>query len=178
MNLKEKCLQSELVYDCPVFKVFNDTVLLPNGKKAARNKITHNGGSAVLPITKEGNVILVEQYRYGISQITLEIPAGKLENGEDPAACALRELQEEVACSTKELISLGTIAVTPAYDSEIIYIYMAECDESGQQNLDEDEFLKLHKVPMERAVQMVLDGTITDAKTQIAILKVFALKKG
>ena len=178
MNLEEKCLQSELVYDCPVFKVYNDAVLLPNGKTAARNKITHNGGSAVLPITKDGDVILVEQYRYGISKITLEIPAGKLEKGEDPATCALRELQEEVACSTKELVPLGTIAVTPAYDSEIIYIYMAECDESGQQNLDEDEFLKLHRLPMQQALQMVLDGTITDAKTQIAILKAVALKKG
>ncbi len=178
MNLEEKCLQSELVYDCPIFKVYNDTVLLPNGKCAARNKITHNGGSAVLPITKDGNVILVEQYRYGISRVTLEIPAGKLECGEEPAACAQRELQEEVGCCTNELISLGTLAVTPAYDSEIIYIYMAECEESGQQNLDEDEFLKLHKFPLQKAVQMVLDGTITDAKTQIAILKAFMVKKG
>ncbi len=178
MNFEEKCVSSELVYECPVFKVFSDIVLLPDGKKATRNKVTHNGGCGVLPITKDGSVILVEQYRYGISQTTLEIPAGKLEYGEDPATCALRELQEEVGCRTNELVSLGTIAVTPAYDSEIIYIYMAECEESGQQNLDEDEFLKLHKVSMEKAVQLVMDGTITDAKTQIAILKAYHIQKG
>ena len=178
MNIKEKTVESNLVYDCPVFKVYEDVSLLPNGREASRNWVKHNGGSGVLPITKDGDVILVEQYRYGVRGVTLEIPAGKLEAGEDPAECALRELREEVGGKTNELISLGCLAATPAYDSEIIYIFMAECDELVEQCPDEDEFLNIHRVPFDTAVEMVMDGTITDSKTQIAILKLYKKRKG
>lgn len=177
MILEEKQKQTKLVYECPVFKVYSDISVLPNGKEASRNRICHNGGSGVLPLTKDGQVILVEQYRYGIFQTTLEIPAGKLEKGESPEVCAFRELQEEVGCRADKLHSLGSLAVSPAYDSEIIYIYMAECEEMGEQHLDADEFIKIHKVPLETAVQMVMDGTIIDSKTQIAILKANQMKK-
>ncbi len=177
MNLEEKKLQEEIVYECPIFKVAAGEVLLPNGKTACRNRVLHTGGCGVLPLTTEGDVLLVKQYRYGIENITLEIPAGKLEAGEDPKACALRELSEEIGAHTDGLIELGTIAVTPAYDSEIIYIYMAHCDECSAQHLDEDEFLNVHKIKLSDAVKMVLDGTITDAKTQIALLKVNEMMK-
>ena len=178
MDIKEKSVESKLVYDCPVFKVYEDVSLLPNGQKVSRNWVRHNGGSGVLPITKDGNVILVEQYRYGLGDVTLEIPAGKLEAGEDPAKCALRELSEEVGGKTNELISLGCLAATPAYDSEVIYIYMAECDELAEQHPDEDEFLNIRQVSFESAGEMVMDGTITDSKTQIAILKTYKNRKG
>ena len=178
MNVEEKTVKSKLVYDCSVFKVYEDISLLPNGQKVGRNWICHNGGSGVLPITKDGDVLLVEQFRYGLAGITLEIPAGKLEPNEDPAECALRELGEEVGAKTNELISLGCLAATPAYDSEIIYIFMAECDEFVQQHPDEDEFLNIRRVPFEKAIEMVMDGTIIDSKTQIALLKAQKIQKG
>lgn len=171
MQLKETTISSREVYRCPVFRVTENTVLLPNGKTAPRDCVLHNGGSGVLPIADNGDVILVEQYRYGVGMPLIEIPAGKLEAGEDPAVCAMRELGEEVGGKTDELIPLGSIAVTPAYDSEIIYIYLARCNDFAEQHLDEDEFLKIHRIPLAKALEMVLDGTITDAKTQIALLK-------
>ena len=177
MELKEIILREDMVYDCPVFKVTEGEVKLPNGKTVSRNRVLHIGGCGVLPITPEGEVILVEQYRYGIGALTYEIPAGKLEKGESPETCALRELKEEVGGVTDGLQSLGAIAVTPAYDSEIIYIYMAECREFLAQHLDEDEFLRVHKMPLEQAVELVLSGKITDAKTQIALLKAKAILK-
>jgi len=178
MNIEEKTKISKLVYECPVFKVYEDISELPNGKVAPRNWVCHNGGSGVLPIASNGDVILVEQYRYGIAQTTLEIPAGKLEAGEDPVQCALRELSEEVGGTADELISLGCLAATPAYDSEIIYIFMAECGELQQQHPDEDEFLRIHRMPFEKAIDFVMDGTITDSKTQIALLKAYKIRKG
>ena len=176
MELKETTLSSQKIYTCPVFSVTEDVVRLPNGQETLRNRVHHNGGCGVLPLTDDGNVILVEQFRYGVGQGLLEIPAGKLEKGEDPIVCALRELREEVGAETDKLVDLGSIAVTPAYDSEIIYIYMAKCDRFVAQQLD-DEFLKIHHVPFERAVEMVLKGAITDAKTQIALLKADKLLK-
>ncbi len=171
MKLKETPILQKTVYSCPVFTVSEDIVELTNGKQANRNRILHNGGSGVLAITEQNEVLLVEQYRYGVGQILLEIPAGKLEKGECPKDCALRELREEVGGTTDQLISLGSIAVTPAYDSEIIYIYLARCKEFGEQDLDEDEFLKVHRIPFDKALSMVENGEITDAKTQIALLK-------
>ncbi len=171
MDIAEKIVFEDIIYQCPIFRVAGGEVLLPDGKKAQRYRVIHSGGCGVLPITPQGEVILVEQYRYGVGEITLEIPAGKLEQGEQPAQCALRELQEEVGGKTEMLMELGTIAVSPAYDSEIIYIYMAKCTEFANQHLDADEFLKLHKMPLQQAVDMVLQGKIQDSKTQIAILK-------
>lgn len=177
MQIGEKIMKEDVIFHCPIFRVAGGKVLLPDGKEAARYRVLHTGGCGVLPLTSQGEVLLVEQYRYGIGQTTLEIPAGKLEPGEDPAECALRELKEEVGATTERLTELGTIAVTPAYDSEIIYIYMAQCYEFTTQKLDEDEFLRVHKMPMEQAVEMVLSGQITDAKTQIALLKASKLLK-
>ena len=122
-------------------------------------------------MTDGDEVYLVEQYRYGIGQTTWEIPAGKLEKGEDPLVCATRELKEEIGATAGEIRPLGTIAVTPAYDSEIIYIYLARSLQFGEQHLDSDEFLNVKKFPLKTALAMVADGSIIDAKTQIALLK-------
>ncbi len=171
MDIAEKTMKSETVYRCPVFSVTKDQVLLPDGRTADRDKIIHHGGSGVLPITPTGQVLLVEQYRYGIGQATLEIPAGKLERGEDPETAARRELNEEIGAKEQALISLGKIAVSPAYDSEIIYIYLAENVTPGVQSLDDDEFLNVRCVEMDQAMEMIENGIITDAKTQIALLR-------
>lgn len=171
MELKETTISSQITYKCKVFAVSKDTVQLPNGDIVPRDKVHHNGGSGVLPITSDGQIILVEQYRYGVGKVLLEIPAGKLEAGEHPLECAIRELREEVGATADEITELGQIAVSPAYDSEIIYIYLAKCSAFAEQNLDEDEFLRVHRCSFEDALGKVLCGEITDAKTQIAILK-------
>ncbi|MBQ6946715.1 MAG: NUDIX hydrolase, partial [Clostridia bacterium] len=175
--LKETTLSEKNVYTCPIFAVTEGRVALPDGTLAFRNRVIHSGGSGVLPIDERGNVILVEQYRYGIGERSLEIPAGKLEIGEDPETCARRELIEEVGGVVSEMQSLGAIAATPAYDSEIIYIYMAKCSEFMPSQPDEGEFLRLCPMPLEKAVSLVMDGKITDAKTQIALLKANQLLK-
>ena len=177
MDLKETTLQETTVYSCPIFKVTEGRVALPDGREAPRNRVIHSGGSGVLPVDENGQVFLVEQYRYGIGELTLEIPAGKLEVGEDPARCALRELAEEVGGVATELQSLGTIAATPAYDSEIIYIYMARCTELMPPKPDDGEFLRIRPMSLDAALELVMNGTITDAKTQIALLKAARLLK-
>lgn len=171
MELKETTVSSQTTYKCKVFTVTKDTVQLPNGDLALRDRVLHNGGSGVLPITPDGQIILVEQYRYGVGKVLLEIPAGKLEAGEDPLECAKRELREEVGGIADEIIELGQLAVSPAYDSEIIYIYLAKCARFAEQKLDDNEFLRVHRYSFEDAIEKVLHGEITDAKTQIAILK-------
>ena len=176
MDLKEITVEEKEVYTCPIFRVTQGVVQLPDQHLTDRNRVLHNGGSGVLPIDADGQILLVEQYRYGIGRITLEIPAGKLEKGEDPKQCALRELREEVGGTTDQLIDLGILAPTPAYDSEIIYIYMAECNGFMPPKPDEDEFLQVHKMSLDEAVALVLSGEIIDAKTQIALLKAHALR--
>lgn len=176
MELYETKIDGKTVYECPVFTVSSDTVRLPDGRTAKRERVHHNGGSGILPLTENDEIVLVEQYRYGVGQRMLEIPAGKLEKGEDPYDCAVRELREEVGAVAEQITPLGSIAVSPAYDAEIIYIYLASGCTFGEQHLDDDEFLKIHHVGFDKAYQMVLDGAITDAKTQIAILKVAQMK--
>jgi len=175
MDIEEKKIDGQAVYECPVFTITKDRVLLPNGETATRDRLIHHGGSGVLPLTEDGQVFLVEQFRYGIGQTTWEIPAGKLEKGEDPLVCATRELEEEIGATAGEILPLGTLAVSPAYDSEIIYLYLARDLSIGEQHLDGDEFLNVKKTSLTEALKMVTDGSIIDAKTQIALLKAAAL---
>ena len=131
----------------------------------------HSGGVGILPVDKDNNVFLVEQYRYGASEFLLEIPAGKLEYGEDPYDCAVRELSEETGCTAGSIVSLGKMNPSPAIMSEIIHIYLAKDLTYGERHLDKDEFLDVVKVPFSKAIEMIFSGEITDAKTQIALLK-------
>ena len=119
---------------------------------------------------------MVKQFRYPMQQVTLEIPAGKLEPGEDPATCGRRELREEAGRTCGKYTSLGKLFPTPAYDTEVIHMYLAqELSAPEAQDLDEGEFLDVTELPLEQAVQMVMNGEIPDAKTQIALLKTWVL---
>lgn len=171
MDLTEKTLTSEVVYDGRIFTLYKDTVELPNGNVAVRDRIEHNGGVCVIPLTREGEVIFVRQFRYGIKELVLEIPAGKLEKGEDHRECGLRELREETGAECEEFIYLGVAYPTTAYLSEKIHMYLARGLTFTSQKLDEDEFLEVLKIPFDEAVKMVLSGEIKDAKTQIALMK-------
>lgn len=171
-HLREERLRSEKIYRGRILDVSKDTVLLENGTEAIREVVHHPGGACVVPLTSDGCVLMVRQFRYPHHAETLEVPAGKLEYGEEPLQCAVRELKEEVGGEADVLEPLGSLYPTPAYDEEVIYMYLArQLKETHAQSLDEDEFLDVIRVPLGDAVQMVMDDRIKDAKTQIALLK-------
>ena len=167
----EKTVEENCVYDGKVVRVFCNKAELENGNVVTREVVEHNGGVGILPIDSEGNVYLVRQYRVGASEELIEIPAGKLEIGEDPVKCGLRELSEETGFSASGLVSLGYIYPTPGYDTEKIHIFIAKNLIEGEQHMDEDEFLDVIKMPYVKALMMIESGEITDAKTIIALLR-------
>lgn len=170
MKLIEKTLKSNIIYEGKVIIVNCDDVILPNDNIAKREIVHHRGGVAVLAI-EDGHAYMVRQFRYAYGKELLEIPAGKLEKGEEPYSAALRELEEEVGLKASKLISLGQIYPTVGYCDEIIYLYLALDFTKSQASLDEDEFLNVFKMKLEDLYQMISDNKISDAKTIISLLK-------
>ena len=153
--------------------VYEDAVILPNGGESTREYVRHIGAVAIVPVTDDEKVIIEKQFRYPVSTIVTEIPAGKLDSiDEDRLLAAKRELREETGITAEEWINLGEYHPASAYSDEKITLFMARGLYIGQQYLDEDEFLAIEKVPIRQLVSEVLDGTITDGKTQVAILLV------
>ncbi len=176
-HLTERKKTSELIYDGKVLHLYRDEILLPDGSEGVREYCNHNGGVCVLPLTDEGEVICVKQYRYAHQRCTIEIPAGKLEKGERAhlEEAALRELREETGATCDELIYLGEMYPSPALLSEVIYIYFARGLHFGEQDLDDDEFLDCLRIPLDRMLEMIAEGQLPDAKTQIAAMRVHLL---
>ena len=175
-HLFEETLSSEQIFDGRVVKLFRDEVLLENGEKATREVIKHSGGVCVLPLDGDGNIYMVKQFRYPFKQVLLEIPAGKKELGEEPIECGIRELGEEIGATAEKVTPLGKLYPTVAYDTEIIWMYLAEgLTFAGGQHLDPEEFVDIVKIPFDEAYRMVLADEIPDAKTQLAILRAKAL---
>lgn len=177
MHLEEKTISSDEIYNGRIFKVTKDMALLENGREALREVVHHSGGVTVIPITDNNEIIMVKQYRYPYHKAILEIPAGKLEKGESHYDAGKRELLEETGCTCSEYEFLGEVFPTPAYVTEVIYMYMARGLEFSKQNLDSDEFLDVVKLPVEKAFEMVMNGEIADSKTQIGVLKAYYLLK-
>ena len=177
--LIEKEKSSELIFDGKVLHLYKDEVVLPDGNIGIREYCMHNGGVCVLPLTDDEEVILVKQYRYAHRKCTLEIPAGKLEVGEkdDIRSAALRELKEETGAECDELIYLGEMLPSPALLSEVIYMYFAKGLHFGDKDLDDDEFLECERIPLANLIEMICEGKICDAKTQIAALRVWKMLK-
>lgn len=179
MYLEEKTISSEQLFDGKVVKLYVDKAELENGDIVTREVIRHPGGVCVVPLDEDGNVLFVKQFRYPHGRVMPEIPAGKLEWGESHHDCGLRELKEETGCTCDKYTYLGSLAPTPAYCSEIIHMYLARGLHYGEQSLDEDEFLEIEKIPLDKAAEMIMNNEIADAKTQLAILKtVMLLKSG
>lgn len=177
MNLKEKQLDYEYIFKGKVIKLRLDTAELPNGKTAKREIVEHNGGVCVAAITENDELLMVRQFRYPYNEIILELPAGKRDSlTEDPLECGKRELKEETGAKAKDYTFLGELYPTPGYCGEIIWLYAAKNLSYGELDPDDDEFLKVEKIPFNTAVEMVLNNEIKDAKTQTAILKLKCLK--
>ena len=171
MELIEKKISSEEIFDGVAIHLFRDEILLPNGNKGVREVVRHPGAVCVIPITDDGEVIFVNQFRYALDRVTLEVPAGKLEKGEDPMEAALRELSEETGITAEKIEPLDALYTSPALIDEIIYMYIATGLSQGEQHLDDDEFVNAVKIPLDEAIDMVMSGRILDAKTQLIILK-------
>ena len=172
LALRETQIDSEDLYKGAVVHLFRDNVRLPDGKTSVREYVRHIGAAAVLPITKDGDALLVKQFRYPFDQLLLEIPAGKRDSfTEDPYETAKRELEEETGMQCETLIPLGEYYSSPAILDEVIWVYLATELEAGVQHTDDDEFLELVRVPFPELVKMVERNEIPDGKTQMAVLK-------
>ncbi len=170
-NLIEKKISSEKVFDGVLLHVFKDDVELPNGHKSVREWIKHPGASSVIPLLPDNQIILVKQYRYPVAQVTLEVPAGKLDApDEDPVLCAERELSEETGYTAEKIWKLTTIATTVGFTNEYIHLFAATGLTSGKKHPDDDEFINTVKMPLADAVNLVESGKIIDSKTIISIL--------
>ena len=172
MNLKEETLTREYQFNGRIINLRTDTVRLPNGAEAGREVVEHPGGVCVAPLTKDGELLFVRQYRYPYEEVVLELPAGKRDRGgEDPLECGKRELMEETGATAKHYTSLGKLYPTPGFCNEVIYLFLAQELDFGDANPDEDEFVEVERIPIDKAVAMVMNNEVPDAKTQIAILK-------
>lgn len=175
MKLFEKTLTSETKFEGRIIKVLRDTVELENGKTSAREVVCHNGGVCVAALTEQNEVLLVRQFRYPYKEVLLELPAGKLEKGEDPFEAAKRELGEECGLTADHYTPLGEFYPTVGYDTEIIYMWVATGLHTTQMHLDDDEFLTPDRIPLAKAYEMVMSGEIKDGKTIAGVLKLKAL---
>lgn len=173
----EKELKSQVIYDGKILKLTRDEVECENGLHAYREVVYHHGGVCVLAI-KENQIILVKQFRYPNRIETLEIPAGKLEKDEEPKICAFRELEEETNYRAKDMKRIMKVLPSPGYTSEWLYLYEAIDFQEVNDSLDgdEDEFIDIVHMDIEEAYQKVLNGTIVDAKTIIAIMYAYNQK--
>ena len=171
MHLFEKTVTSDLVFDGKIITVKKDTAELENGEIVNRELVVHPGGVCVVPINENGEVLMVKQFRYPFKEALTEIPAGKLEIGEDHREAGLRELREETGAVCENFEYLGVCYPSVAYLTEKIHMYLATGLTFENQDLDDDEFLDVIKIKLEDAVEMVMNNELPDAKTQCAILK-------
>ncbi|WP_059171025.1 NUDIX hydrolase [Bacillus sp. FJAT-27445] len=170
-GLEEKTISSKEIFNGKIISLRVDDVELPNGKTSKREIVKHPGAVAVLAVTDENKIVLVEQYRKAMERTIVEIPAGKLEKGEDPAECARRELEEETGYECKELEWLISFYTSPGFADEIIHLYLAKglSQKQGAAGLDEDEFVNVEEISLDEALKYVKEKKIYDAKTAYAI---------
>lgn len=165
---KEKQISSEMKFDGRLIKVTFDVAEV-NGKEAWREVVHHPGASAIVVIDEKGRIVMERQFRYALNRGLLEIPAGKLDKGEDPLTCAKRELEEETGYKAAEWISLGPIATSPGFCNEIIHLFIAKELSKGQTHWDEDEYVELEYYTLDELMEAIRNEEIKDGKTLAAL---------
>ncbi len=166
----EQMISSERVFDGRIVGVRADAVLLPNGRNATREVVEHRPSVVIVPVDADGNAILVRQYRYPAEQVLLEAPAGVVEESETPDDCAMRELQEEIGFSSRDLRALGGFWMSPGYCTEFMYAYLAKDLVPSRLEADADESIEVERVSISRVSRLIRLGEIQDAKTIAALL--------
>ena len=169
--LYEKKIDGSTVYEGVIVNVRRDRAELVNGSVVGREVVEHPGGVAIIPVEEDGTVWCVRQFRYPIGREMLELPAGKLERGEDPFECAVRELSEETGLTADKYVNLGSFCTSPGFCTEVLHIYLALGLHRGDMHLDPGEFLNVDKYKLDELVRMVMACEIDDAKTIIGVLK-------
>lgn len=169
--LEEKTLSTETIFSGRIISLQVDEVQLPNGKTAKRELVKHPGAVAIIALTDDNKIVMVEQYRKALEQTIIEIPAGKLEKDEDPVLCAKRELEEETSYECKSLQLLNSFYTSPGFANEIVHVYVAKglSKKENAAGLDEDEFVNLMELTLDEALQAIRENRICDAKTVFAV---------
>ena len=163
-------LESNLMYKGKVLEVYSDKVVMPNGNVATRETVVRGSAAAIVPVDKDGNIIFVRQYRHAIKGMALEIPAGMLEEGEDPAVSAKRELEEETGWIANSLTFVTKLVMSIGVCTETLYVYIAKDLTEGVMNPDPDEFIEIETYSLEDSINMIYNGEIIDGKTAAALL--------
>ena len=168
--MEEKTIKSELVYEGKIFNLRVDKVVLPNGRETKREIIEHSGSVAILPLISKDKFLFVQQFRKPIEKVLLEIPAGRIEKGENLKECARRELIEETGYQANDFKKLASVYLAPGYSSEIIHIFLARNLKKSKSNLDDDEFIKTVILNKKEVLNKIIDNKIKDSKTIVSTL--------
>ncbi len=170
MIVEEKTISSEMIYEGAILNLRKDKVTVKDGKTAYREIIEHNGAVALVPVTEDGNVVMVRQYRKACEKALLEIPAGKIDRGEEPSVCAARELREETGYSAANIELMSEFYVACGYSGERISIYLCTGLTAGDTDFDEDEALDIIEMPFDELYNMCMNNELEDSKTIVGIL--------
>lgn len=170
LNFSEKTIEENSIYEGKIIKLIKQKVELPNGLESEREIVRHPGGVAILAFKDKETILLVEQFRKPIDKMLIEIPAGKLEKGEDPRDCGIRELEEETGYKAKNFTYLGKFVTAPGFCDEYIYLFKAEDLYNGVKGGDDDEFINLREVNINTVKEMIKNGEIEDSKTIAALM--------
>ena len=171
MEFYEKQVETRTVYEGLIVDIRSDIAEIQNGKRVPREVVVHPGGVGIVPVTHDKKVLMVRQYRYPMEEELLEIPAGKLEVGEDPMSCAVRELYEETGCKAGKIVDLGAVYPSPGFCQETLFLYLALDLQRGDMHLDEDELLSLEEVGIDELIDQIMANELPDAKSIIGIMK-------
>ncbi|MCK9555632.1 NUDIX hydrolase [bacterium] len=175
--MKEKTLSKKIIYKGKILDLEKALVKLVNGEKAEREVIRHNGASAVIAVEKPDSIILIRQFRYPVGKTLFEIPAGRIDKNESPLDCIKREMAEETGYKLKNITKLLDLYPCVGYSDEVIHIYKAETGKRGKPRPESDENIRISRVKLPKALEMVRKGKIKDSKTIIAILALKTLIK-
>ncbi|MTI48177.1 NUDIX hydrolase [Sporosalibacterium faouarense] len=170
MIYEEKTMKSEKIYEGRIINLRLDTVELPDKKYTKREIVEHPGAVAIIPVTEDNEVVLVKQYRKAVESELLEIPAGKVEIGENPVTCAVRELKEETGYSAKEIQFLFEFYTSPGFSNEKLHLFLAKGLSEGEAEPENDEYIEVCKIKLESLVEMINNGELLDSKTVVGVL--------